>query len=159
VLRLVDMISGNTPRERASDLLDPAVTMHVDFAVHQGIETWVKWIHLIRNCGLVRELRMVPCVVVPDDQDPYSVNLIVRWTGIRKGERLPRTTSETYYLRYRVEGNRIVELWTRKANYTFIFGRWFRSAIVYRLYLGWAFLYFATLSLRGIDYRLDRGAA
>jgi hypothetical protein len=159
VLRIVDMASGNAPRDRASEVLDPAVTIHVDSAVHRGIENWYKWMHLIRNCGRIRGLRMVPCVLAPDAQDPCSVNLILRWTGIRKGERLPRTTSETYYLRFRVEGNRIVEIWSRKANYVFIFGRWFRSAIVYRLYLGWAVLYFAALSLRGIDYRLDRGAA
>jgi hypothetical protein len=158
VLRLVDMINGKTPRARASDLLDPAVTIHVDSAVHGGIETWVKWIHLIRNCGRVRELRMVPCLVEPDAQDPSMVNLVMRWTGIRKFDRLPSTTSEAYHLRYRVEGDRITEIWTKKANYVFIFGGWFRFSLVYRLVLGWAILYFATLSLRGIDYRVDRAA-
>jgi hypothetical protein len=102
---------------------------------------------------------MVPCVMAPDAQDPCTVHLVLRWTGIRKSDRLPRTTSDTYYLRFRVEGTRIVEIWSRKLNYVFIFGGWIRFAVMYRLVLGWAVLYFATLSLRGIDYRLDRGAA
>jgi len=152
------MINGNVPRERASDLLDPAVTIHVDSAVHRGIENWQKWIHLIRNCGRVRELRMVPCLVAPDAQDPSMVNLVMRWTGVRKFDRLPHTTADAYPLRYRVERNRIVEIWSRKANYIFIFGQWFRFSLVYRLVLGWAILYFETLTLRGIDYRLDRAA-
>jgi hypothetical protein len=152
------MVSGNAPRERAPEILDPAVTMHVDSAVYRGIDNWYKWIHLIRNCGRIRELRMVPCVLAPDAQDPCTVHLVLRWTGIRKGDRVPRTTSDTYYLRFRVEGTRIVEIWSRKLNYVFMLGGWIRFAVMYRLVLGWAVLYFSTLTLRGIDYRLDRAA-
>ena len=101
---------------------------------------------------------MVPWEASPDPQDPCIVNLAIRWSGIRGSDRLPSTTPETYPLRFRVKGNRIVEIWSRKANYVFIFGRWIRFAVLYRLFLGWAILYFATLSLRGIDYRVDRAA-
>ena len=109
VLKLIEMINGNVPREQASDCLDPLVTIHMDSAIHQGIEMWQKWIYLIRNSGRVRELRMVPCEVSCDAQDPCVVNLVIRWTGIRWFDKSTRETTETYRLRYRVERNRIVD--------------------------------------------------
>ncbi len=156
VLGLVEIINGNIPRQQASDYIDPLVIIHMDTAIHQGIDIWQKWIHLIRNCGQVSELRMEPCEVSSDDQDPRIVNLVIRWSGIRKSNHLPYLTSETYRLRYRVENNRIVEIWSRKVNYVVIFGGWIRYTIAYRLFLGWAILYFKILSLRNIDYRVDR---
>lgn len=156
VLKLVEMINGNVPRGRASDCLDPSVIIHLDSAIHQGIEIWQKWIYLIRNCGRVRELRMMPCEVSCDAQDPCIVNLVIRWSGICRPDPSTRETAETYRLRYRVEGDRIVEIWTRKANYVFIFGGWIRSAVLMRLFFGWAILHFAILGLNGGDFLVDR---
>jgi hypothetical protein len=156
VLKLVEMVNGNVSREHASDYLDPLVTIHMDSAIYKGIEMWQKWIYLIRNSGRVRELRMIPCEVSCDAQDPCIVNLAIRWIGIRQCDNSLCETSETYHLRYRVEHNLIVEIWTRKINYVFIFGSWIRFAVFLRLFFGWAVLYFITLRLLDGDYRIDR---
>lgn len=156
VLKLVEMINGNVPREQACGYLDPLVTIHMDSTIHRGIEIWQKWIYLIRNCGQVRELKMVPCGISCDVHDPCIVNLDIRWSGVRPFGNSLSETSEICHLRYRVERNRIVEIWTRKTNYVFIFGSWVRFTVLLRLFLGWAVLYFIGLTWRGGDYHNDR---
>lgn len=156
VLGLVRVINGELPRVCAETYLDANVKIHIDSANHRGIELWYKWIHLIRNCGRIRNLRMMPCDVSWDPQNPGLVYLSIHWSGIERSGRAPVVTPDAYRLEYLVENGRIIEIWTRKINYVFIFGRWIRYAVFYRLLLGWAILYFALLSLRGMEYRDDR---
>ncbi len=48
---------------------------------------------------------------------------------------------------------RITEIWTRKANYSDVFGRWIRVTALYRLFLLWALVYF--LVRRDPELRLN----
>ncbi len=157
MLALVAVISGELPRLAAEAYLDSQVKIHVDSSNHRGSTIWYKWIHLIRNCGRVQDLRMTPCEVRGDPQDPGLVHLSMRWSGIDRTRHTPVTAPDVHYLRYLVRDGRIVEIWTRKINYVFIFGGWVRSSVHFRLFQAWALLYFALLSLRGKDFRADRG--
>ncbi len=157
VFALVRVISGELPRLAAEAFLDPHVKIHVDIANHRGITLWYKWIHLIRNCGRIRDLRMTPCEVRCDPRDPGLVHLSMRWSGIDRTRRTPVTAPDLYHLRYLVRDGRIVDIWTTKINYVFVFGEWIRYSVCFRLFLGWAILYFALLQLRGKDFHADRG--
>jgi len=155
VLGLVRVINGESPRLSAKDYLDPSVNIHMDSARHCGIELWYKWIYLIRNCGRLCNLYMTPCELSCDRENPNIVHLSIRWSGIERSRWTPVVAPEIYHLRYLVENCRIIEVWTTKSNYIFIFGLWIRYSILYRLLFLWAIFYFAILSLRGKDYHED----
>jgi hypothetical protein len=155
VLALVRVISGESPRRAAEACLNPQVTIHMDSAIHRGITIWYKWIYLIRNCGRIWNLRMTPHNVRCDLHDPNLVHLSMSWSGTNRSHRRPATAPDVGALRYLVRDGRIVEIWTHKNNYVFIFGEWIRYSIYYRLFLCWAIFYFALLWLRGRDFRSD----
>jgi hypothetical protein len=155
VVALVRVINGELPIMAAEEHLDPQVKMHMDSAQHRGITLWYKWIHLIRNCGRVSDLRMVPVKIWADPQEPGMVHLWMCWSGTDRGKHTAETALDMYHVRYLIQGGRIVEIWTHKANYVFIFGEWIRYSACYRLFLGWAMLHFALEWLWGKDYRAD----
>jgi stearoyl-CoA desaturase (Delta-9 desaturase) len=156
VLALVRVINGESPRSSAREYLDPDVKIHMDFAAYRGITIWFKWIYLIRNCGRIRNLRMTPCSVSGSPQDSSLVRLSIRWSGINRSTGVSASTPEKYDLLYKVQDGRISEIWTKKINYTFIFGSWIRHRLLYRLFFLWAVLLFARLSLLGRGYLADK---
>lgn len=155
VLALVRVISGDSPRRTAETCLHPRVKIHMDRANHCGITIWSKWIHLIRNCGRVRDLRMTPIELQCDPQDPSIVHLSILWSGTYSSDRSPARSAAIAHLRYLVRDGRIVEIWSHKRNYVFIFGPWIRYSACYRLFLGWAIFYFAIRSFRHDEFCLD----
>jgi len=158
VAHIAEMLSGQRSRLEADRYIDPQITIHMDRAVHRGLVLWQKWLYLIRNCGRVRQLRLVTERLSADPADPAIVNLTGRWVGIGRADGVLREASHLSYFRYRLAEGRVVELWTMKVNYDFIIGNWLRSSLCYRLYLGWAIGLFRRLARQRIDYRVDRFA-
>jgi hypothetical protein len=155
VFALVRVINGDAPRRMAQEILDPMVQIRVDSASYCGIDVWYKWIHLIRNCGRVSDLRMIRCEVRRDAQEPSLVHLSARWTGTIRSRGMSGMSASDGEGRYLIRDGRIKKIWTHKSNYEFIFGRWIRYSICYNLFLAWAVLYFAIRSLRGKDPLVD----
>jgi len=155
VLRIIEMLSGERSREEASRYIHPLVTIHMDEATHRGLDMWQRWVYLIRNCGRYRELRFVPGKLSLDAADPCVVNLVGRWVGVGRMDGLRREASDLCHFRYRFESNRAVELWTLKSNYAFILGPWIRFSVFYRIFLGWAILYFKWMAYKRQEYRFD----
>jgi stearoyl-CoA desaturase (Delta-9 desaturase) len=153
---LVRVINGELPRLSAENYLHQDVKIHMDSANHRGIEVWYKWIYLIRNCGRLSNLCMMPCELSIDRENPNVVDLGIRWSGIERFGRTAALAPEIYHLRYLVENGRITEIWTTKHNYKFIFGPCIRHSIFYRLLLLWAIFHFAILWARGRDYHEDQ---
>jgi hypothetical protein len=148
VFALVKVINGETPSASAREILDPLVRMRMDSAEYRGIDNWYKWIHLLRNCGRVSDLRITRCQAQCDARDPSLVHFSARWTGTLRSRRVPAISPRDGEVCYVVRDGRIKEIRTRKSNYEFVLGRWINYPICYRLFLGWAMLYFALLSLR-----------
>jgi hypothetical protein len=98
---------------------------------------------------------MAPQKITCDPRNPGMVFLSMRWAGVDRTSGRHVLTPEVYDLRYLVRNGRIVEIWTHKINYGAIFGSLFSWSLFYRVFLGWAVLYFASLPLRGLDYRVD----
>jgi hypothetical protein len=127
----------------------------MDQARHQGLSLWYKWIHMIRGCGLIDNLRMTDTVIAVDQIDPSLVHLTMRWQGRKRTSDIKLTSSYFGTISYRVHEGIISEIWTRKSNYQFIFGEWIKFRLGYRLLLGWAILYFMQLSRHGKGYDSD----
>lgn len=155
VFALVRVINGDAPRLAAQEILDPMVEIRMDSANYRGIDLWYKWIHLIRNCGRVSDLRMTGCEARCDAQEPSLVHLSARWTGTIRSRRVPVTAAGSGVARYLIQDGRIKTIWTHKSNYEFVFGRWIGDPICFRLFLAWSFLYFTILSLRRKDFLVD----
>jgi hypothetical protein len=157
VVALVRVINGEAPRPAARAILDPMVEIRMDSTAYCGIDVWYKWIHLIRNCGRVANLRMTQCRVRCDARDPSLVLLSARWAGTMRSRQIPGMAAADGEVRYLVRDGRIKKIWTHKSNYEFIFGRWIRYSLFYWLFLSWTILYFALLSLRKKDFLADLG--
>jgi hypothetical protein len=155
VLALVRVVNGEAPRLAAREILDPMVEIRLDAAAHRGIDVWYKWIHLIRNCGRVADLRMTRCQPRCDAREPSLVYLSARWAGTIRSRRIPGMATADGESRYLIRDGRIKKIWTHKSNYEFIFGRWIRYPICYWLFLAWCGLYFALLSLRKKGFLAD----
>jgi hypothetical protein len=155
VLALVGVLNGDVPCLAARDILDPMVKIHMDSAEYRGIDVWFKWIHLIRNCGRISDLRIADCQLRCDALEPSVVYLSGRWAGTIRSQRATGISASSGEARYLVRDGRITELWTHRSNYEFIFGRWIRYWICFNIFLGWSVLYFALRSL----YKKDDFAA
>ncbi|TMJ27688.1 MAG: hypothetical protein E6G88_13750 [Alphaproteobacteria bacterium] len=127
----------------------------MDSTGYCGIDAWYKWVHLIRNCGRVADLRMTQCRARCDARDPSLVYLSARWTGTIRARRTPESATSDGEACYLIRDGRIKKIWTHKSNYEFIFGRWIRYSICYWLFLAWAVLHFALLSFRRKDLLAD----
>ena len=151
VARLIAVLSGDRPLAEVGACLDPHVVIHVDEAeTHRGIGLWKRWVHLMQERGRLRDLRFVPLAM---DVAGDVVDVTFRWSGeLRRGRPSGRQPTVNR-VRYRVSGARISEIWTRKANYVDIFGRWVALTACYRLFLLWGLLYF--LVRRDPAFRLD----
>ncbi len=157
VFALVRVVNGEAPRLAAREILDPRVEIRMDSTDYCGIDVWYKWIHLIRNCGRVADLRMTECRARCDARDPSLVHLSARWAGTIRSRRIAGMAAADGEVRYLIRDGRIKKIWTHRSNYEFIFGRWIRYSICYWLFLGWSVLYFALLSLRKKDFLADLG--
>lgn len=142
VSRVIAALSGDTALAEAGGFLERDVVIHVDDGeTHRGIALWKRWVHLMRERGRMSDLRFEPMTTAVDGD---VVTVKFHWSGRprhgRNGQRPPTTN----LVRYRVAGDRIAEIWTRKANYVDVFGPWIARTACYRLFLCWGWLYFLT---------------
>jgi hypothetical protein len=149
VLALIGVINGDAPGRTAEEILDPDVALYMDSACYRGIDIWYKWIHLLKNCGRIRDLRMTQCDVRCDAGEPVIVHLSARWSGAARSRHAVSTTDGT--ADYLVQDGRIKTIWTHKSNYEFIFGRWISHPVCFNAFLAWSVLYFALPPRRGKD--------
>ncbi len=152
---LVRVVGGALPRRQADRIIDRDVRIHMDAAEHLALAIWYKWIHLLRVCGRLSDLQMTDIQISMEAENPCIVVLSMRWTGLDRSSGLRRTSDRAPGVRYRLHQGRIVEIWTSKANYPFVFGNWITYRLGYRAFLGWAILYFWRLRRRGGDYASD----
>jgi hypothetical protein len=149
--RLIEILSGDRALGEADGCLDRGVVIHVDDAeTHRGIALWKRWVHLMRERGRLRGLRFDPAAV---DVTGDVVRVTFRWSGeIGRGRDSGRPATVNT-VRYRVRDGSITEIWTRKANYVDVFGRWIRVTALYRLFLLWGLVYFRLR--RDPEFRLE----
>ncbi|HEX2205779.1 MAG TPA: nuclear transport factor 2 family protein [Longimicrobium sp.] len=114
--RLMEVIAGRAPLEEAARLLAPDVLCHMDRFSTRGTGTWAAWVGFIRSRGVDALEPVVDAVVANPDG---TLTARGRFRGLRGGRPVEGGEGAATY---RVEGGRIVEIWTGRENYALIFG-------------------------------------
>jgi hypothetical protein len=117
VRRLMEVIGGRAPLEAALPLLAPDVLCHMDRFSTRGTDTWAAWVGFIRSRGVEA---LEPVVDRVEANPDGTLTAVGRFRGVRRGRAVEGADGEATY---RVEGGRIVEIWTCRQNYELIFGR------------------------------------
>lgn len=116
VRQLMEVIAGRVPLQAVQSLLAPDVLLHMDRFSTRGTGPWIAWVAFIRSRGL-EALEPVVDRVVPNADG--TVTAAGRFRGRRGGRPVEGRNADATY---RVEGGRIVEIWTHRENYELIFG-------------------------------------
>jgi hypothetical protein len=128
IARLLAVISGDAPRAEAEQLLAPDVISHMDqFTVH-GIDVWYDWLDFLLS-------KAKGNVSVDLDRFDAHPNGTITAYGWLRVERSPERTPQQNWARYRIDGNRIAEVWTTRSNYERIFGAKVRHSVSWMLVL------------------------
>jgi flavin-dependent dehydrogenase len=128
IARLLAVISGDASVADAEDLLAPDVVCHMDRYDVRGTRVWKDWLEFL--CRKARGQVKV-------DLDRFETNPdgTITAFGWLRVEGSPERTPQQNWARYRVDGNRIAEVWTTRANYERIFGAKVRHPLSWFLVL------------------------
>ena len=128
IAHLLAVISGDAPRADAERLLAPDVISHMDqFTVH-GIDVWYDWLDFL----LSKAKGNITVDVARFEHHPDGTITAYGWLRV---ERSPERTPQQNWARYRIDGNRIAEVWTTRSNYERIFGAKVRHSLSWMLVL------------------------
>ena len=126
VARLLDVISGDAPMADALEILAPNVISHMDEYTVRGTDVWFDWLEFLRSRAR-GELRVDVDRIVTNPDGTISA-----FGWLRTAD--SRTPQENQAL-YRLEGGRIIEVWTTRGNYEMIFGAKVRHRLTWLLVL------------------------
>lgn len=117
VERLLPFLVEKDELSTVNQLISDDVLSHMDQYTAHGLQVWMQWVHFINTRRRVAHLetQLESMTVDPDGR----VTVSGRWRATHKGEKV---LSGKISATYRIHNNRIVEIWTRRTNYTFIFG-------------------------------------
>lgn len=135
VWRLSGILAGDELISAGKEFIAEDVDMHMDGYRFKDISTWMTWLRFIRSRPRVKDLNLIERrVVVKGDR----IHLSGRWSGYINGEY--KESDEEGGAVYRVKEGKIVEIWTTRTNYPFMFGN------MMKYNLGWlavlTYLYF-----------------
>jgi ketosteroid isomerase-like protein len=116
VRRLMEVIAGRASLRAAQALLAPDVLCHMDQFSTRGTGAWAAWVAFIHSRGVQALEPVVERMVANPDG---TVTAVGRFRGRRGGQAVEGNDGDATY---RVEGGRIVEIWTHRQNYELIFG-------------------------------------
>lgn len=120
VERLLAVMAGELDVAEFDRILSPALVLHVEGRAFGGAEGMKAFLTFVRR--RVADLT-ITCHQRVSHEDG-TVSLVGHWMGERRGRRV---SSGEVSATYRIEGGAVVEVWTRRANYEFFFGRLVRS--------------------------------
>ena len=128
IAQLLAVISGDAPRADAERLLAPDVISHMDQFTVRGIDVWYDWLDFL----LSKAKGNVTVDVARFERHPDGTITAYGWLRV---EHSPERTPQQNWARYRVDGNRIAEVWTTRSNYERIFGAKVRHSLSWMLVL------------------------
>ena len=128
VARLLAVVGGDAPMSDAARLLAPDVLCHMDRYTARGVDAWVDWVEFIRARSPKRLLVDVERYAWHPD------GTITAFGCLRRAGEAPSPPCQGE-ARYRIENERIVEIWTSRGNYEIIFGAKVRHPLSWLLVL------------------------
>jgi len=117
ILRLLQIVAGETPIPRGVELIAQDVVIHMDGHTFYGINTWANWLSYIRTRGRVADLDVEVDRLVSNVDGTISAH--GRWKARQQGKEV---FSREVWARYRVVDGVVVEIWTTRTNYAFMVG-------------------------------------
>jgi len=115
IARLLAVISGDAPRAEANRLFAPDVISHMDQFTVRGIDVWFDWLDFLLS-------KAKGSVQVDLDRFEHHFDGTITAYGWLRVEKSAERTPQQNWARYRVDENRIAEVWTTRGNYESIFG-------------------------------------
>ena len=128
IVRLLAVISGDAPRAEATRLLAPDVISHMDQFTVRGIDVWFDWLDFL----LSKAKGNVRADLDRFEANPDGTITAYGWLAV---ENSAERTPQQNWARYRVDENRIAEVWTTRGNYESIFGAKVRHPLSWMLVL------------------------
>ncbi|MFL5383732.1 MAG: nuclear transport factor 2 family protein [Longimicrobiaceae bacterium] len=125
VRRLMGIISGREPLAAGAQVVAQDVVCHMDSFTTGGINTWAHWVEFIRSRGVER---LVADVSEVETHPDGRVTARGRMRGTRGGKPVESGPGSATY---RLEGGKIVEVWTTRRNYALMFGWRTRAALAW----------------------------
>ena len=114
---LVEILQGRKEISDANKILSPIMTAHLDdYKFNISIEGWEAWWHFMREKGRISNVSG-GCTEVKENADG-TYTLVGNWSGEFDGKPV---LFEPISARYRIQDGKIVEIWTKRMNYTFFF--------------------------------------
>lgn len=147
VERLLPFLVEKQDLALASELISADVISHLDQYTVHGRDIWMQWVRFINSRRKVRllEALLEEIVVNPDE----SVTASGCWKGLRQGEII---FSHAISATYKIDNGKVVEIWTKRTNYTFMLGPLMKTrlgAVSVLLYFkGWRLFHPISISNR-----------
>jgi len=130
--QLMSILQNKKPLSQGEKIFAQDVLFHIDnYNSDGGIEGWKNWIAFLRERGSVCDLSVV-CDRMIKNSD-HTITALGRWVGRRNGKYV---ISKELSIIYRIQNDKIVEVWTTRTNYQFVF-----SILRYRAGLWIIYLY------------------
>jgi hypothetical protein len=132
---IVEVLDGARSIEVGSSAVADDIVMHIDGRTFHGDSGWRIWTTFIRSRRRCRDLAIdVHGSAVEGDR----VRLDAAWTAEVRGRPERSAVCSAWY---RIEGDRVVEVWTTRHNYEFIVGRIIRPRAGWYLVLAYVFVW------------------
>ncbi len=133
---LFEVISGRVNITDVEKIMSPKVVLHMDCVSFCGIQYWKKWVSFLRSRSPFKSLEL-RCEEKTIEGD--KVIVLARWRGVdAKGE---VHHSDDVVGTFQIQNDKLVEIWSKKANYTFIFGKKICSTTFFLVYLPYIFIW------------------
>lgn len=124
VERLLPFLVQKQDLALTDELISSDVLAHMDQYTAHGRVIWMQWVRFINSRRSVRLLDTVQEEIVVHADERVTAS--GKWKGLRKGEVI---FSAPISATYKVEQGKIVEIWTKPDNYTFMLGPLMQSPL------------------------------
>jgi hypothetical protein len=116
ILGLVDVLSGLRAVEASADLVTADIKVQIDQFQLQGLAQWNAWASFLRNARRVTKLELVPGLLTGKDNQ-WVLN--GQWQGLVGSA---QSVSPPFSVTFLVANERVAEVQTGRADYTFVIG-------------------------------------
>lgn len=151
---LFKVISGEVNIRNVEKIMSPKVVLHMDGVSFRGIQYWKKWVSFLRSRSPFKSLEL-RCERKTVEGD--KVLVLARWRGVDPSGEIHH--SDDVVGTFQIQNGQLVEIWSKKSNYTFILGKKICSTVFFLVYLPYIFLwcFFHPFVVQGTSVAHEKG--
>ncbi|MGU9950784.1 MAG: hypothetical protein ACNYPH_00410 [Gammaproteobacteria bacterium WSBS_2016_MAG_OTU1] len=119
VRNLLQVISQQLPMSAADELLAENLQPHMDGKkIGHGKKSWFKWVQFLHE-NAAKKVTALTIEIDSINEKGHLVEVQARWSGVHNGAKILSSLGTVVY---EVQDGKIINVWTHRANYTFIYG-------------------------------------